>query len=54
MMIALKYRKSTLLDAGPDKNMLDLRLEFAESCPKIAANPDHGPVRRLLSRPHRR
>jgi hypothetical protein len=23
---------------GPDKNMVDLRLELAEGCPKIAAN----------------
>jgi hypothetical protein len=31
--------KPTLIQRyGPDKNMVDLRLELAEGCPKIAAN----------------
>jgi hypothetical protein len=34
-----QYRKSTLIERyGPDKNMVDLRLELAAGCPKIAAN----------------
>jgi hypothetical protein len=33
-----QYRKATLIERyGPDKNMVDLRLELAEGCPKIAA-----------------
>ena len=33
------YRKATLLERyGPDKNMVELRLELAAGCPKIAAN----------------
>jgi hypothetical protein len=33
-----QYRKSTLIERyGPDKNMVDLRLELAADCPKIAA-----------------
>jgi hypothetical protein len=31
-------RKATLIERyGPDKNMVDLRLELAAGCPKIAA-----------------
>jgi hypothetical protein len=33
-----QYRKATLIERyGPDKNMVDLRLELAVGCPKIAA-----------------
>jgi hypothetical protein len=36
---ARAYRKATLIERyGPDKNMVELRLELAEGCPKIAAN----------------
>ena len=34
-----QYRKATLIARyGPDKNMVDLRLELAAGCPKIEAN----------------
>jgi hypothetical protein len=33
-----QYRKATLTEChGPDKNIVDLRLELAASCPKIEA-----------------
>jgi hypothetical protein len=33
-----QYRKATLIERhGPDQNMVDLRLELAEGCPKIEA-----------------
>jgi hypothetical protein len=33
------YSKATLIEHfGPDKNMVELRLELAAGCPKIAAN----------------
>jgi hypothetical protein len=33
-----QYRKATLIERyGPDKNMVDLRLELAAGCPKVAA-----------------
>ncbi len=34
-----RFRKATLIERyGADKNMVDLRLELAAGCPKIAAN----------------
>ena len=34
-----QYRKATLIERhGPNKNMVDLRLELAEGCPKIVVN----------------
>ena len=34
-----QYRKATLIERyGPDRNMVDVRLELAAGCPKIAAN----------------
>ena len=39
MRFARNAIRATLMERyGPHKNMVDLRLELAEGCPKIAAN----------------
>jgi hypothetical protein len=50
-----QYRQSTPIERyAPDKNVETFRARTSpEGRPKIGRQQDHGPVRRLLSRPDR-